>query len=278
MLSIADALKTAESKLVDSDSAMVDAEFLLAAVIRSNRTYLKTWPEKLLTDEQYQTFNHYIERRVLGEPVAYILGEWEFWSLPFSVTPDTLIPRPETELLVEQVLEIVRGKKAPSIIDLGTGTGAIAIALKYERDDADVYAVDISEGALKTARQNADRNNCKVHFVQGSWLSTVPQDKRFDVIVSNPPYIAPDDPHLSRGDLRFEPDTALSAQDNGLADIIQILEQGRQHLNQEGILIMEHGYDQGAVVRDLFVQKGYQKVEGIKDFAGQDRVTLGFFS
>lgn len=275
-LSVAQALAWARQQLEVIDDAAMDAEILLADAMQKSRTWLKTWPEHTLSEDQQSRFKDLIQRRQKGEPTAYILGEKDFWSLTLKVTRDTLIPRPETELLVEQALQRIPADQKCTIADLGTGSGAIALAIASERPQASVWALDISEKALKVAQANAQSNKISnVSFEQGSWLSQW-QHGQLDMIVSNPPYVAPNDPHLA--DLVYEPVTALVAEDKGLSDIRQITQQAIEHLKPGGYLLFEHGYDQGVAVREILQQAGFKQIETIKDYAGQDRVSLGVHS
>lgn len=275
-LSVAQALLWARQQLEKIDDSALDAEILLAHAIDKNRTWLRTWPEYLLSEEQVSRFEDFISRRRQGEPTAYIIGAQEFWSLTFKVTRDTLIPRPETELLVEQALQRIPSDQKYTIADLGTGSGAIALAIASERPQATVWALDMSEPALKVAQANAESNQINnVGFEQGSWLSDW-QNGLLDMIVSNPPYVAPNDPHLA--DLVYEPVTALVAEDKGLSDIRQITQQATEHLKPGGYLLFEHGYDQGQAVREILQQAAFEQIETIKDYAGLDRVTLGLYS
>lgn len=275
-LSVAEALLWARQQFEAMDEAALDVEILLADAIDKNRTWLKTWPEYLLSEDQISRFEDFVSRRRQGEPTAYIIGQQEFWSLTFKVTRDTLIPRPETEMLVEQALQRIPEKEHFNVADLGTGSGAIALAIASERPQATVWALDMSEPALTVAEANAQSNKIdNVAFEQGSWLSDW-QHGLLDMIVSNPPYVAPNDPHLA--DLVYEPVTALVAEDKGLSDIRQITQQAADHLKLGGYLLFEHGYDQGQAVREILQQAGFEQIETIKDYAGQDRVTLGVHS
>lgn len=270
-------LKQATLQLTNagSDSPQLDAAVLLCHVLEKPRSYLLTWPEKEPSDEQFTQFEALLARRITGEPVAYILGEREFWSLPLKVSPFTLIPRPDTERLVELALEKIP-TQACTVLDLGTGTGAIALAIASERNDAQVTGIDLRPEAAELAAENGQRLNIQnARFLAGSWYTPLASDELFAVIVSNPPYIDAADPHLVLGDVRFEPKTALVADDNGLADIQIISEQGRQHLQTGGWLLMEHGFEQGEAVRHIFQELGYHLVSTAQDYAGLDRVTLG---
>ena len=277
LLTIEAALKAAAEQLIESgsDSPSLDANVLLCHVLDKPRSYLLTWPDKSLDIQQQNQFDALIERRNAGEPVAYIIGEREFWSLPLKVSPSTLIPRPDTERLVELALDkaqLIDG----DILDLGTGTGAIALALASELPLRKVFGIDLREEAWQLASDNAERLGiANASFWNGSWFTPVPSGTKFALVVSNPPYIEENDPHLMLGDVRFEPKSALVAQDNGLADIKTISENARDYLLNEGWLLFEHGYDQGAAVREILQGFGYSNVETQKDYAGNDRVTLG---
>lgn len=259
----------------ENTSPSIDAAVLLCHTLDKPRSYLLTWPEKHLTLEQEQHFNELLTRRLTGEPVAYIVGEREFWSLPLKVSPSTLIPRPDTERLVEVALDKTFGK-AGDILDLGTGTGAIALALASEMPNRNVTGIDLRPEAQQLASENAERLNItNTTFLNGSWFEPLPENSRFSLIVSNPPYIEKDDPHLSQGDVRFEPITALVAEEKGLADIKHIADNARHYLEADGWLAFEHGYDQGDAVREIMQALGYLDVMTEKDYGGNDRVTLG---
>ncbi|MDO6583775.1 peptide chain release factor N(5)-glutamine methyltransferase [Photobacterium sp. 2_MG-2023] len=273
------ALKQAVTQLMNagSDSPQLDAAVLLCHVLDKPRSYLLTWPEKVLTDEQSAAFSALLARRESGEPVAYITGEREFWSLPLKVAPHTLIPRPDTERLVEAALE--KMPAAASVLDLGTGTGAIALSLASERPDCQFTGIDLRPEAVALAEENRRALQLQnVRILCGSWFNPLPENARFDVIVGNPPYIDANDPHLASGDVRFEPRTALVAEDAGLADIRHICSQSRTFLTPGGWLLLEHGYQQGEAVRGIFSNLGYQQVITVQDYAGQDRVSLGCWS
>jgi release factor glutamine methyltransferase len=257
-----------------SDSARLDVELLLAECFQRDRTYLYTWPEKQLSDDQQTQFENLLARRLNGEPVAHILGEREFWSLPLEVNPSTLIPRPDTERLVEVVLDLSLGKQS-RVLDLGTGTGAIALALASEFPEWKITAVDQSVDAVELASRNRDKLGfSQVEVLQSNWFSAI-TGQQFDVIVSNPPYIDETDIHLQQGDVRFEPLSALVAPDQGLADIRHIAEQATRHLAASGWLVVEHGYQQAEAVQDIFRQHGFSQVKTEQDYGGNDRVTLG---
>ena len=241
------------------------------------RTYLLAFGETELTAEQLSQLEALLARRKTGEPVAHLVGEREFWSLPLYVSAATLIPRPDTECLVEQALARLPAQSC-QILDLGTGTGAIALALASERPDCTVMAVDVMPDAVALARRNVERlrlNNVSV--LQSSWFAAL-ESRMFEMIVSNPPYIDEDDPHLAQGDVRFEPLTALVAANQGLADLDHIVTTSRQHLLPGGWLLVEHGWTQGEAVRALFTRAGYAAVETCRDYGGNERLTLGQWS
>ena len=271
---IAQLLQWAVIQLADSESPKLDAEVILCSLLEKDRSYLFTWDDKVMADDIISRFSALITRRQAGEPVAHILGFREFWSLELEVSPDTLIPRPDTEVLVEQALACMPAD-ACQVLDLGTGTGAIALALASESPQATVTAVEYQQGAAALARRNAQRCGFDVTVLQGSWFTPLTANQRFDVIVSNPPYIERNDPHLAMGDVRFEPLTALVADDDGLADLKHIISQGYQFLNPGGWLLVEHGFEQGAAVRALFSASDYHEIVTHKDYGNNDRITVG---
>ena len=271
---IAQLLQWAVIQLADSESPKLDAEVILCSLLEKDRSYLFTWDDKVMADDIISRFSALITRRQAGEPVAHILGFREFWSLELEVSPDTLIPRPDTEVLVEQALACMPAD-ACQVLDLGTGTGAIALALASESPQATVTAVEYQQGAAALARRNAQRCGFDVTVLQGSWFTPLAANQRFDVIVSNPPYIERNDPHLAMGDVRFEPLTALVADDDGLADLKHIISQGYQFLNPGGWLLVEHGFEQGAAVRALFSASDYHEIVTHKDYGNNDRITVG---
>ncbi len=255
------------------ESARLDAELLLCHCIGKARTYLYTWPEKTLTDGQHTLFKALLERRLHGEPLAYLTGCKEFWSLEFTVTPDTLIPRPETELMVELCLSKLHCTEGP-FLDLGTGTGAIAISVATELPSQEVFAIEYSQAALKVAQGNAKKLGAKINFLQSDWFEQL-EEQAFSVIAANPPYIAADDLHLTRGGLPFEPIQALRSSDDGFADITAIINASPPYLQNQGWLLIEHGHTQGQRTRELMLNKHFKEVQTIKDLAHNDRVTLG---
>ncbi|WP_323774296.1 peptide chain release factor N(5)-glutamine methyltransferase [Alcanivorax sp.] len=266
------ALRDARSQLSDSPSAALDADLLLCHVLGKPRSYLFTWPERELSIAQQADFTSLLGRRVAGEPVAHLVGEREFFGHRFRVTADTLIPRPDTETLVEKALSLDVPAEA-RVVDLGTGTGAIGLSLALARPDWHVTLVDLSEAALQVATDNAHRLGAAVTCLQGSWLSPCPGP--FDLIVSNPPYIEESDHHLDEGDVRFEPRSALVAPNNGLADLAAITQQAAGKLVAGGWLLLEHGFEQGEAVRTLLTQAGFVQVGTAQDLGGNDRVTFG---
>jgi release factor glutamine methyltransferase len=260
--------------LPDSPTARLDAELLLAAALGKPRSYLRTWPEHEPGAEQLSAFATMLERRRAGEPVAYILGHQGFWSLDLEVAPHTLIPRPDTELLVETALQLAPA--APRrVLDLGTGTGAIALALASERGGWRVTGVDRIAEAVELAERNRQRLKLtNAGFRLSSWFDAL-AGERFDLIVSNPPYIATADRHLDEGDVRFEPMSALVAGADGLDDIRQIIDQAPRHLEAGGWLLLEHGYDQAEAVRGLLSAAGFAAVGSRRDLGGHERISLG---
>ena len=267
-------LRQAAAYLVDSESPRRDAEILLGLVTGKARTFILAFGETQLSEAQIAELDALLARRAAGEPVAYLTGVREFWSLPLMVSPATLIPRPDTECVVEQALARLPAEPC-RILDLGTGTGAIALALASERPDCRVVAVDNVPDAVDLAQRNAARLNItNIDIRQSDWFSAV-QGDRFQLIVSNPPYIDSEDPHLRQGDVRFEPLTALVAPDAGLADIDYLIREARAFLEPGGWLVLEHGWQQGEAVRALFHQAGFLAVETGLDYGGNERLTMG---
>lgn len=267
-------LQQAISTLAGGESPRRDAEILLEHVTGKARTWILAFGETQLTADQQAQLDALLARRKTGEPVAHLVGEREFWSLPLYVSAATLIPRPDTECLVEQALARLPATPA-RILDLGTGTGAIALALASERSDCQVTAVDLMPDAVALAQRNLERLALEnVTVQQSSWFTAL-ADQQFEMIVSNPPYIDECDPHLGEGDVRFEPRSALVAADHGLADLSHIIIQSRQHLVSNGWLLLEHGWTQGEAVRKLFLQAGFAQVETCRDYGGNERLTVG---
>ncbi|WP_019557001.1 peptide chain release factor N(5)-glutamine methyltransferase [Thiomicrorhabdus arctica] len=291
---IENCLRAANQQLIQAglvDSYRLDAELLLAHSLHVSRTYLFTWSDKLLDCQQQLAFDEVLQQRLQGKPIAHILGEREFWGLNLRVTVDTLIPRPDSETLVEAALELhqqtqdspstpdskpeIKTDQAWSILDLGTGSGAIALALKSECPLCMVTAVDFSQKALQVASENALNLQLDIKFLQSDWFSAIQATQSFDCIVSNPPYIEDADPHLFQGDVRFEPITALTSGQDGLDDIRKITDQAWSFLNPNGWLLIEHGYHQAKSVAALFKSHHYSNIRGVKDLGGNPRITLG---
>lgn len=255
----------------------LEARMLAERATAWTRSQLITRDDEELSESVWATLQAWVQRREQGEPLAYILGEREFYGRRFVVNSDVLIPRPETEHLVDEVL--ARLPQSGKVWDLGTGSGAIAVTLACERTDCEVFASDISDKALAVAQNNAEQWQVKVHFAQGSWFDVLPSAPhlrtRFDVIVSNPPYIERGDEHLLQGDLRFEPQHALTDFADGLTCIRILASQAMSFVLPQGYLLVEHGYNQGADVRAIFQQFGWQNVQTLPDLAGLDRITVG---
>lgn len=250
----------------------LEARMLIGHVTQLTRVQLITQSARALSTAEIEQLNDLFQRRVAGEPMAYLIGEREFFGLKFHVDPAVLIPRPDTELLVELALQHL--PQHGHILDMGTGSGAIAIAIAHTRRDAHVTALDVSEDALLVARRNAKENQVTVEFLRSDWFSAITA-QQFDLIVSNPPYIVAGDRHLSEGDLRFEPIDALTDHADGLSDLRMISQQAAHHLKQDGWLLMEHGYDQAEAVRDLLRQNNLAEVQSWCDLAGIERVSGG---
>ncbi|MDX1901957.1 MAG: peptide chain release factor N(5)-glutamine methyltransferase [Gammaproteobacteria bacterium] len=274
---IAEILRDATEALSQvSETPRLDAEILLAHVLSVSRARLFAYPESKIDISQHVDFTNKITDLLRGVPVAYLTGQKEFWSLNFAVTPDVLIPRPDTELLIELILKI-ENKSSMRVADLGTGSGAIAIALQYERQHWEIHATDQSQKALEIAKQNAMTHHCEsIHFHCGDWCDALPQDQYFDLIVSNPPYIAKNDPHLKA--LQYEPIDALISEESGLQDLREIILTARHHLKSGGQLFVEHGYEQAESVRAFFHEAGYADVRSFEDLEHRSRVSTGILS
>jgi len=271
-------LKEAETQLASLDSPRLDAEILLAFVINKPRSYLRAYPEYEPDSSALNEYSRLLARRASGEPVAYLTGERDFWSLSLKVTPDTLIPRPDTELLVETALALITKIKTKpiNIADLGTGSGAIAIALASECAHCQITATDLSVAALEVAKANAHTYQLNhINFIHSNWCSAFAATQRFDIIVSNPPYIPENDPHLRAAELTNEPLFALTSGKDGLDAIRQITQQASAFLYPSGYLLIEHGYDQGEAVQQLFQDNGFQQIETKQDLGRNDRVCVG---
>ena len=271
-----------------TENGKVDALVLLQHATGKSRTQILAFDETEIDEKVRLKLTALLDRRLKGEPIAYILGEKEFWSLPLNVSEGTLIPRPDTEILVEKALQIALEKLEENplhfrILDLGTGTGAIALALASELSlicqkkaiQLDVIGVDLMPEVVKLAQSNAEKNQLNVQFLQSRWFEHV--EGQFDIIVSNPPYIDETDEHLFQGDVRFEPRSALVAGENGLADLRHLIEYAPIHLKDNGYLLLEHGWKQGEEVRSIFWQNHWQGVATIRDYGDNERVTLGYW-
>ena len=253
-----------------------DAALLLSHVLNRSTTALRTWPDHLVSAFEKNHFMQLWSRRLKGEPIAYLLGQAPFRDFSLFVTPDTLIPRPETEEVVTWILTQFSSQTAYSVLDLGTGSGAIALALARERPAWKITATDYAEPALRLAKKNAAALHIdSIAWYQGNWFSALPDTTHFDLIVSNPPYIAPDDPHLQQHGLSYEPQSALVAEKEGYADIEHLIAEAPRYLHPQGWLVLEHGYTQGEKVRDLFEAQSYQAIHTHRDYGGQERFTVG---
>lgn len=274
-------LKQAAQRLqaAGSSSPRIDAEVLLCHVLGRDRTWLYTWGDKICPLWEQARFDALTAARVQGTPVAYLTGEREFWGLRLATSPDTLIPRPDTETLVELALSraaLTSGR----LLDLGTGTGAIALAFASEQPHWQVLGVDLRFEAVALANHNArSLGITNARFLQSDWFAALESYDEagtlFDIIVSNPPYIAADDPHLAEGDVRFEPRSALVADASGMADLLHLVNTAQRYLAASGWLLLEHGYQQAQMVREALERAGYQNVESVRDLGGHERVTLG---
>ena len=276
MANVSELLQLSAKLQPTSDSPQLDCELLLCHVLDVDRTWLRTWPEKQVSSAQKSLFISLLDQRFEGMPIAYLVGSRGFWSMDLKVSSDTLIPRPETELLIEMALNLNLPRHSCGL-DLGTGTGAIALALASERQDMQWIAVDSQSGAVELAQANCDHQQlANVTIFQSSWFDALKAtNNTFDLIVSNPPYIAANDPHLVVGDVRFEPPSALVSGADGLDDIKIIISQSSAYLNTNGWLVIEHGYNQGQAVRELMCAAGFSKVATQQDYNHLDRVTLG---
>lgn len=272
-----DLLKYGVDKLKEAggESPLVDARYLLSHVLKQKKEWLIIHDQDEMSSDQIKAFQELISKRVAGYPIAYIVGYREFWNLKLACNEKTIIPQPDTEILVEEALKYASSQA--HILDLGTGTGAIALALKSELPKSFIMGIDQNEQIIKLACHNAKLNKLDVQFKVSNWFSQIAHEK-FDLIVSNPPYIDPKDPHLKQGDVRFEPRSALVSDNEGLSDLEQIINLSRNFLMDRGRLLVEHGYNQGQKVRDLFSFYSYDQVYTVRDYGGNERVTLGVFN
>ncbi|VFP79871.1 peptide chain release factor N(5)-glutamine methyltransferase [Candidatus Erwinia haradaeae] len=274
-MKICDWMRSAKEQLTDNERPHRDLEILLERVTGKPRAWLIAFYDSPLTPYMLNTLQQLVARRAAGEPIAYLTGEREFWSLPLKVTPDVMIPRQDTEILVEEALKYLSKTTNNSILDLGTGNGAIALAIASERKDCHILGVDCIDSIIKLAKQNAlNLGITNVSFILGKWFSTIKKHK-FSMIVSNPPYIDKTDNHLLTGDLRFEPKNALISENNGLADITFIIQEAKKHLTPGGWLLLEHGWNQATIIQKLMSIHKFSKIKTSQDYGGNDRVTSG---
>ena len=280
-MQIQQALSHASSRLIQSESSVLDAELLLAHALVKSREFLITWPETDLSEPEQKAFINLLEQRVIGHPIAHLIGSRAFWNFDLLVSSDVLIPRPETELLVELTCEYLDEHNLV-LADLGTGSGAIALAIANERKSWHIVATDFSQAALNVAKINAQNLKLdNIEFRQGVWTNALKGGRGneqnaelFDAIISNPPYIDKKDENLSQGDVRFEPMQALVAEEKGLADLKKITTTAQEYLKPGAILLLEHGYQQGEAVRQLLKQSEYKNILTYKDLAGHERATV----
>jgi len=277
-MNIKTALKNATLRLNHIDTKHIDAELLLCHILKCKRTYCYTQPEQILTAQQYTDYQQLITQRVAGMPIAYLLGTRAWWSLSLHVSPATLIPRAETELLIEITLKQYSHFKHLHILELGTGSGAIALALAKACPTWIIHACDISAEALAVAKYNQTQlNNTSISFFQSNWFDAINPEQKFDIIISNPPYLSTNDPHLNQGDLRFEPKIALISGSSGLDALTHIIQHSQKYLTTNGTLILEHGYNQGQDVYRLLKNTGYHTINCWQDQLGYERVTQGSY-
>ncbi len=273
-MQIKNILKEARDRLGQAESSYLDAQLLLAHILKQSREYLLTWPEHEISAENEKQYFGLIEARQAGQPVAYLTGSRQFWNFSLNLSPAVLIPRPETELLIELALALLPAEKMV-LADLGTGSGAIALALAKERPQWKVIASDHSPKALQVARENArSLQVSNLDFRLGNWCEIFSEREKLDAIIANPPYIDEADPHLQQGDVQFEPRSALVSSKSGFADLQVIASQAQYYLRPQGLLLLEHGFEQAAHLRQMLEKYGYNEIQTNKDLAGHDRVTL----
>lgn len=268
-------IQTAVQQLQHSDSPQLDAQLLMAHALEVDRVWVMTWSDKEIEQTQEAAFLDLLARRIAGEPIAYILGQREFWGRDFFCNENTLIPRPDTEILIEQVLGLDLPQQA-SVLDLGTGTGCIALTLAAERPEWQVVALDYSMEAMKVAEKNkAALKLNNVQIQQSDWYQALPDGTEFDLIVANPPYIDPASPYLKEGDVRFEPELALTSSDQGLDALQTVTGLAPKYLKKGGWLAVEHGFDQAKLVYDCMSESGFRQIRQVPDLAGLDRCSYG---
>ena len=273
-MQINDAFKYAKQKLDSSNNRRIDSEILLCSILNCNRTKLYAYPDKVLSFDDKKKYKELINKRSEGYPIAYLTKQKEFWGHTLHINDNILIPRPETELLVEKALKLTSIFSLNKILELGTGSGAIAIAIASEKPNVNIKATDIKDNIIKIARKNADLYEIKnIKFVKSNWFSDIKKNN-FDLIVSNPPYVSGDDPVLRNSDIRFEPVSALVSGNDGLDDLKKIIRESSNYLKNNGWLVVEHAYDQGAKVRKLFLENKFTP-KTIKDYNKLERITFG---
>ena len=273
-MQINDAFKYAKQKLDSSNYRRIDSEILLCSILNCNRTKLYAYPDKVLSFDDKKKYKELINKRSEGYPIAYLTKQKEFWGHTLHINDNILIPRPETELLVEKALKLISIFSLNKILELGTGSGAIAIAIASEKPNVNIKATDIKDNIIKIARKNADLYEIKnIKFVKSNWFSDIKKNN-FDLIVSNPPYVSGDDPVLRNSDIRFEPVSALVSSNDGLDDLKKIIRESSNYLKNNGWLVVEHAYDQGAKVRKLFLENKFTS-KTIKDYNKLERITFG---
>jgi release factor glutamine methyltransferase len=275
-VTVTTAIRTAHSQLQHVDAPRLEAEILLGHLLGKSRSWLIAWSDTSLNDLQLRRYHDLIDKRIQGVPIAYLTAEREFWSLPLKITADTLIPRADSELLVETCLNLYPAGRSITVADLGTGCGAIALAIATERPEWSILATDQSRQALDVAIHNAEALQVdNIQLLQGDWLNALPANTRVEILLSNPPYIPDDDPHLQQGDLRFEPRSALASGTDGLDAIRVIISIAKEYLKPGGYLLLEHGYNQGSAVRHLMQKSALGEIHTLTDLAGHERVTKG---
>ena len=273
-MQINDAFKYAKQKLDSSSHRRIDSEILLCSILNCNRTKLYAYPDKVLSFDDKKKYKELINKRSEGYPIAYLTKQKEFWGHTLHINDNILIPRPETELLVEKALKLISIFSLNKILELGTGSGAIAIAIASEKPNVNIKATDIKDNIIKIASKNADLYEIKnIKFVKSNWFSDIKKNN-FDLIVSNPPYVSGDDPVLRNSDIRFEPVSALVSGNDGLDDLKKIIRESSNYLKNNGWLVVEHAYDQGAKVRKLFLENKFTP-KTIKDYNKLERITFG---